>query len=73
VGVCGFLSADAECDGAALASCSALMCECAARMCGSALAGSSAAELSARGCAACSARTFAFDGTQRPVSSKNYG
>ena len=37
------------------------------------LAGSSAAELSARGCAACSARTFAFDGTQRTVSSKNYG
>ncbi len=29
------------------------------------LAGSSAAELRARGCAACSARTFAFDGTQR--------
>jgi hypothetical protein len=37
------------------------------------LAGSSAAELSARDCAACSARTFAFDGTQRTVSSKNYG
>ena len=34
VGVRGCLSADAECDGAALASCSALMCECAARMCG---------------------------------------
>jgi len=32
VGVRGCLSADAECDGAALASCSALMCECAARM-----------------------------------------
>ena len=37
------------------------------------LTGSSAAELCARGCAACSARTFAFDGTQRTVSSKNYG
>ena len=34
VGVRGCLSADAECDGAALASCSASMCECAARMCG---------------------------------------
>ncbi len=34
VDVRGCLSADAECDGAALASCSALMCECAARMCG---------------------------------------
>ena len=34
VGVRGCLSADAQCDGAALASCSALMCECAARMCG---------------------------------------
>ena len=45
------------------------MCECAASMRG----GSSAAELRARGCAACSARTFAFDGTQRAVSSKNYG
>ena len=58
VGVRGCLSADAECDGAALASCYALMCECAARMCGGSLAGSSAAELCAHGCAACSARTF---------------
>ena len=33
-GVRGCLSADAECDGAALASCSESMCECAARMCG---------------------------------------
>ena len=69
VGVRGCLSADAECDGAALASCSASMCECAARMSVWRLAGSSAAELCARGCAACSARTFAFDGTQRTVSS----
>ena len=65
VGVRGCLSADAECDGAALASCSALMCECAARMCGSALAGSSAAELSARGCAACSARTLTLAPNER--------
>ena len=34
VGVCGCSSADAECDGAALASCSVSICECAARMCG---------------------------------------
>ena len=34
VGVRGCLSAEVECDGAALASCSASMCECAARMCG---------------------------------------
>ena len=73
VGVRGCLSADVECDGAALASCSASMCECAARMSVWRLAGSSAAELRARGCAACSARTFAFDGTQRAVSSKSYG
>ena len=32
VGVCGCLSAEVECDGAALASCSVSMCECAARM-----------------------------------------
>jgi hypothetical protein len=30
VGVCGCLSAEVECDGAALASCSVSMCECAA-------------------------------------------
>ena len=34
VGVRGCLSAEVECDGAALASCSVSMCECAARMCG---------------------------------------
>ena len=34
VGVRGCLSAEVECDGAVLASCSVLMCECAARMCG---------------------------------------
>jgi hypothetical protein len=34
VGVRGCLPADAECDGAALASCSVSMCECAPRMCG---------------------------------------
>ena len=33
-GVRGCLSAEVECDGAALASCSASMCECAARKCG---------------------------------------
>ena len=65
VGVRGCLSADAECDGAALASCSALMCECAARMCGGSLAGSSAAELCAHGCAACSARTFTLAPNER--------
>ena len=32
--------------------------------------GPSAAELGAHGCAACSARTFEFDGTQRTVSGK---
>jgi hypothetical protein len=37
------------------------------------LAGSSAAELRACGRAACSAGTFAFDGTQGTVSSKNHG
>ena len=65
VGVRGCLSADAECDGAALASCSALMCECAARMCGGSLAGLSAAELCAHGCAACSARTFTLAPNER--------
>ena len=34
VGVRGCLSAEVECDGAVLASCSVSMCECAARMCG---------------------------------------
>ncbi len=34
VGVRGCLSAEVECDGAVLASCSISMCECAARMCG---------------------------------------
>ena len=34
VGVRGCVSAEVECDGAALASCSVSMCECAARMCG---------------------------------------
>ena len=38
VGVCGCLSAEVECDGAALASCSVSMCECAARMRGGAQA-----------------------------------
>jgi hypothetical protein len=69
VGVRGCLSADAEpeCDGAALASCSASMCECAARMCGGSLAGSSAAELCAHGhgCAARSARTFTLAPNER--------
>jgi hypothetical protein len=34
VGVRGCLSAEVECDGAVLASCSVSMCECAPRMCG---------------------------------------
>ena len=34
VGVRGCVSAEVECDGAALASCSVSMCECASRMCG---------------------------------------
>ncbi len=73
VGVRGCLSADVECEGAALARCSASMCECAARKCGGSQASPlpSCAPVVAR--LAVHARSHSMAPNERSRASSNYG